>query len=180
MSKRLIRMPEVISKTGLQKSIIYKMISQGPVSEASPDFAKDSTGFLELEVDQWIDQRVSERAWPAPRLLKKGGSPNETARRSTRRAGSSRDDRGSEAIRSSSISLSPVNDNRYCSLACGICRSPRARMAAMKKINLPSVAFLTKVRFVRTRSRRCNYDRLRISPLFHAALAVLQLGHRAM
>ena len=60
MSKRLIRMPEVISKTGLRKSVIYKKIRLGEFPGPVRISAKVST-WLESEVDEFIDQRVTER-----------------------------------------------------------------------------------------------------------------------
>jgi prophage regulatory protein len=60
MSKRLMRMPEVISKTGLRKSVIYKKIRLGEFPEPVRISAKVST-WLESEVDRFIDERVSER-----------------------------------------------------------------------------------------------------------------------
>jgi prophage regulatory protein len=60
MSKRLIRMPEVISKTGLQKSAIYKLIRFGQFPGPVRVSAKVSA-WLESEVDLFIDQRLIER-----------------------------------------------------------------------------------------------------------------------
>ena len=73
MSKRLIQMPEVISKTGLRKSVIYKMIRLGQFPAQVRTSPNVST-WLESEVDEFIDQRVSERnerrAFPEGRLAK--------------------------------------------------------------------------------------------------------------
>ncbi len=60
MTKRLLRLPEVMSKTGLKQSQIYEMARQGefpgPVS-LSPRV----TTWVEEEVDQWISERIAER-----------------------------------------------------------------------------------------------------------------------
>ncbi|ELV7528921.1 helix-turn-helix transcriptional regulator [Edwardsiella tarda] len=59
MTQYLIRMPEVISRTGYGKSWIYALIAQGrfpkPVKIGSRSIA-----FVESEVDDWINQRIAE------------------------------------------------------------------------------------------------------------------------
>ncbi|MEI2683676.1 AlpA family transcriptional regulator [Erwinia aphidicola] len=56
---RLIRMPEVLSKTGFKKSWLYLLIS----SDSFPKPIKlgiRSVAFIEEEVDQWISDKISE------------------------------------------------------------------------------------------------------------------------
>lgn len=56
---RLIRMPEVLSKTGFKKSWLYLLIS----SDSFPKPIKlgiRSVAFIEEEVDQWIADKISE------------------------------------------------------------------------------------------------------------------------
>ncbi|OAT21119.1 AlpA family transcriptional regulator [Buttiauxella noackiae ATCC 51607] len=59
MSKRLMKMPEVMHRTGNGKSWIYRLISQGrfpkPIKIGSRSIA-----FIESEVDEWINQRIAE------------------------------------------------------------------------------------------------------------------------
>jgi prophage regulatory protein len=60
VTKRLIRMPEVISKTGLRKSAIYNLIRFGQFPGPVRVSAKVSA-WLESEVDLFIEQRLIER-----------------------------------------------------------------------------------------------------------------------
>jgi prophage regulatory protein len=57
---RIIRLKEVIGSTGLARSTIYKYIGEGtfpkPVS-----LGERSVGWIELEVQDWILARISER-----------------------------------------------------------------------------------------------------------------------
>ncbi|CAI2791790.1 Predicted transcriptional regulator [Serratia grimesii] len=59
MTKRLIKMPEVMHRTGNGKAWIYKLIAQDrfprPVKIGSRSIA-----FIESEIDEWIDQRIAE------------------------------------------------------------------------------------------------------------------------
>jgi prophage regulatory protein len=57
----IIRLPQVIKKTGLSRTTIYTLVKRG-------DFPKQITltqrtmGFLESEVDQWLSDRANARA----------------------------------------------------------------------------------------------------------------------
>ena len=57
---RIIRLKEVIGSTGLARSTIYKYVGEGsfpkPVS-----LGERSVGWIELEVQDWILARISER-----------------------------------------------------------------------------------------------------------------------
>lgn len=56
---RLIRMAEVLSKTGFKKAWIYQLIS----NESFPKPIKlgsRAVAFIEDEVDQWIVERVNK------------------------------------------------------------------------------------------------------------------------
>ncbi|MGY0161439.1 helix-turn-helix transcriptional regulator [Edwardsiella tarda] len=59
MATSLIRMPDVIRRTGYGKAWIYKLIAQNcfpkPVKIGSRSIA-----FVESEVDDWINQRIAE------------------------------------------------------------------------------------------------------------------------
>ena len=58
--KKLLRLPEVISRTGYKCSNIYLLMNLG-------DFPKSvllgprAVAWLSSEIDQWIDDRVKER-----------------------------------------------------------------------------------------------------------------------
>lgn len=57
---RLVRLPEVMKKTGLAKCTIYRDVARG----SFPRFCKagGATLWSESEVDQWIAARLSERS----------------------------------------------------------------------------------------------------------------------
>ncbi|MBA4711158.1 MULTISPECIES: AlpA family transcriptional regulator [Citrobacter] len=59
MSNNLLRMPEIMRRTGYGKAWIYRLISQGkfprPIKIGSRSIA-----FVESEVDDWINQRIEE------------------------------------------------------------------------------------------------------------------------
>jgi len=59
MAQSLIRMPEVMRRTGYGKAWIYRLVSEGrfplPIKIGSRAIA-----FVESEVDDWINQRIAE------------------------------------------------------------------------------------------------------------------------
>ena len=57
---RLIKLKEVMAKTSLGHSSIYKFISEGTFPKQVSLGAK-SVAWLESEVDEWIMERISER-----------------------------------------------------------------------------------------------------------------------
>ncbi|PAW34900.1 dipicolinate synthase [Pantoea vagans] len=57
-SIRLIRMPEVLSKTGFKKSWIYLLISNNSFPK-SIKMGPRSVAFVEAEIDQWILERIN-------------------------------------------------------------------------------------------------------------------------
>ncbi|MEH6556048.1 MULTISPECIES: AlpA family transcriptional regulator [Pseudoalteromonas] len=59
-STRLIKLKEVIQKTSLGHSSIYKFISEGTFPKQVSLGAK-SVAWLESEVDDWIMERLGER-----------------------------------------------------------------------------------------------------------------------
>jgi prophage regulatory protein len=59
MTKRFLRRPEVETKTGLSTSAIYEKMVAAEFPKPIP-IAKRSVGWLESEVDQWIDARVRD------------------------------------------------------------------------------------------------------------------------
>jgi len=56
----IIRLPQVVSLTGLCKSSIYSLIVKGEFPKQIK-LTSRSSGWLESEVDQWISDRVAER-----------------------------------------------------------------------------------------------------------------------
>lgn len=58
-NKRLIRLPEVMSKTGYGKAWIYKLISEGRFPKPVKIGIR-ATAFVESEVDEWIDKVIRQ------------------------------------------------------------------------------------------------------------------------
>lgn len=58
-SKKLVRLPEVLTRTGYSKAWIYKLIAQGRFPQ-SVKIGTRSIAFVESEIDEWIDQRIAE------------------------------------------------------------------------------------------------------------------------
>lgn len=57
---RFLRLPELVSRTGLSKSTIYKMIREGAFPDSIPIYGQ-SVAWLSSEVSEWADARVSDR-----------------------------------------------------------------------------------------------------------------------
>lgn len=60
-SNKIIRMRAVIERTGLSKSTIYTLLSQGDFPKRISLGAR-SMGFLESEFNQWLELRAARRA----------------------------------------------------------------------------------------------------------------------
>lgn len=58
MSKRVNRLPVVIYRTGLSRSTIYLYMSKG-IFPASISLGLRSIGWIESDIDQWLEQRVA-------------------------------------------------------------------------------------------------------------------------
>ncbi|MEI2605274.1 AlpA family transcriptional regulator [Erwinia aphidicola] len=56
---RLIRMPEVLSKTGYRKSWVYRLISENKFPKPIK-LGRRAVAFIEIEVDEWILQKISQ------------------------------------------------------------------------------------------------------------------------
>ena len=59
MFNKIIRLPEVKSRTGLSRSSIYLRISKGDFP-ASISLGDRAVGWLEADVDQWLDERIAD------------------------------------------------------------------------------------------------------------------------
>ncbi|MBO1518105.1 helix-turn-helix transcriptional regulator [Oceanisphaera pacifica] len=57
---RIIRLKEVMNKTGLSRSTIYRQIAEG-VFPLSVSLGGKAKGWLESEVEAWILSRIAER-----------------------------------------------------------------------------------------------------------------------
>ncbi len=60
MSKRVLRLPQVIEFTGIGKSSVYKGVSNGSFPKPI-QLTERSVGWLESEVLEWLEARVAER-----------------------------------------------------------------------------------------------------------------------
>lgn len=56
---RLIRLPEVLHKTGYKKAWIYRLISENRFPKPIK-LGSRSVAFIETEIEQWILERVIE------------------------------------------------------------------------------------------------------------------------
>jgi prophage regulatory protein len=62
MSERILRLPEVISRTGLSKSTLYDLLETGRSDFPKPIkiLGARAVGFVESEVEAWVQCRISE------------------------------------------------------------------------------------------------------------------------
>jgi prophage regulatory protein len=59
MRKTLIKLPEVMRRTGCGKAWIYRLIQQNRFP-ASVKIGARSVAFIESEIDEWISLRIAE------------------------------------------------------------------------------------------------------------------------
>lgn len=59
MQKRILRLAATIDKTGLSRSSIYAGIRDGSFVQPVK-IGERAIGFVESEIDKWIDERISE------------------------------------------------------------------------------------------------------------------------
>lgn len=59
-SKKVLRLPQVIQKTGLSRATIYAYIKKDQFPAPFP-LSERSVGWLESSIDSWIDSRVALR-----------------------------------------------------------------------------------------------------------------------
>lgn len=57
---RILRLNEVMDKTGLKKTSIYKLINNKAFPEALA-LGERAVGWLESEIDSWITERIRQR-----------------------------------------------------------------------------------------------------------------------
>ena len=58
---RLLRRPEVEARTGLARSTIYARMAEGTFPRPVR-LGKQSVGWIESDIDEWLDQRISAGA----------------------------------------------------------------------------------------------------------------------
>jgi prophage regulatory protein len=59
MQKRILRLPKVIDRVGYSRSWIYKAISDG-VFPPPYRLGNRAIGWLESDIDKWIESRVQK------------------------------------------------------------------------------------------------------------------------
>lgn len=60
---RLVRLPEVQKRVGLGRSTIYRRIGEGTFPKPK-SLGGGLIGWLESDIDAWIDERIAHRAQP--------------------------------------------------------------------------------------------------------------------
>ena len=58
MSKKFIRLPAVISKTGLSRSSLYLRMSNGEFPQ-SISLGSRAVGWLDTDIEQWLDDCIT-------------------------------------------------------------------------------------------------------------------------
>lgn len=58
MSHKIIRLPELIKKTGLSRSTIYLRMSKG-LFPKSISLGERAVGWVENEIEQWVDECIA-------------------------------------------------------------------------------------------------------------------------
>lgn len=58
MIERLIRLPEVIARTGLSRSTIYNYIEDGTFPKQIK-IGKRAMAFVDSEVEEWVQTRIT-------------------------------------------------------------------------------------------------------------------------
>ncbi len=57
---KIIRRPAVVERTGLPVSSLYLLIAQGRFPKPVP-ISERSVGWVEAEVDAWLEARIAQR-----------------------------------------------------------------------------------------------------------------------
>jgi len=57
---KIIRLREVMNRTGLSRSTIYSLMSRGDFPK-NIRIGSNSVGWLESEIEEWIQARMAER-----------------------------------------------------------------------------------------------------------------------
>jgi prophage regulatory protein len=60
-SSRILRLPEVILRTGLPRASIYQQMALGSFPKPIP-LSTRSRGWIESEIQTWIEQRILARS----------------------------------------------------------------------------------------------------------------------
>ena len=60
MTKKIIRISQVMAKTGLGRSTIYHLLKSDKKFPRSISLGSRSVGWIEAEVDKWIDSKINK------------------------------------------------------------------------------------------------------------------------
>jgi prophage regulatory protein len=58
MSEQILKLPEVITTTGLARSTIYKLISENRFPKQIK-LTSFSSGWLKSEINHWLEERIA-------------------------------------------------------------------------------------------------------------------------
>ena len=61
MATKILRLPDVINRVGLKRSTIYQLIETG-VFPKQLKLGERSSGWLESEIENWLQTRIGNRA----------------------------------------------------------------------------------------------------------------------
>src|SRR5262249_27040640 len=59
-TRRILRLPDVEARVGLKQTAIYDGVTKGTFPKPVP-LGKRAVGWLEHEIDAWLDARIAER-----------------------------------------------------------------------------------------------------------------------
>ena len=59
MTRKVLRLPEVIKRTGISRSLIYRLIKEGNFPKQIHT-SKRTSSWIESEINDWLDARISE------------------------------------------------------------------------------------------------------------------------
>lgn len=66
MSTRILRLPDVLTRTGLSRSTVYQRITEGAFP-ASISLGDRAVGWVEADIEEWLAQRIEQsRVTAAP------------------------------------------------------------------------------------------------------------------
>ena len=57
VSHRIIRLPELMDRTGLSRSAIYSLVNEGELKRIK--LGARSMGFLEADINDWISSKIA-------------------------------------------------------------------------------------------------------------------------
>jgi prophage regulatory protein len=75
MARNLLRLPAVVERTGLNSTDVYARMKDGTFPASVPIGVR-SVGWVDTEVDEWVEQQIANRdAQPPKHERKRKGGP---------------------------------------------------------------------------------------------------------